>query len=251
MTETDVFRAWREGSSMFSRIPADGSAKMPDGHMDAIEPFDYNELVPFSVAYLPGYSAERYDQDADECRHRAEHRMENTLADQLRGAVTGYDQVDPGHVDANVEFGELQQALLPVWMLHTRWNDDDYLFAMNGQTGRLVGDLPVSPLKVVLWFVGLFAVSAAIMVGIDVGFLELEDTLSRVLVDGGVPLAIAGGTCFYFYSEMKTAKEQDSAHARCRRRVEPDGKPRPVRQLVPHAHAGRYGGRRPVTDRNR
>lgn len=213
VTETDVFRAWREGSSAFSRIPADGSAKMPDGHMDAIEPFDYNELVPFSVAYLPGYSAERYDQDADECRHRAEHRMENTLADQLRGTVTGYDQVDPGHVDANVEFGELQQALLPVWMLHTRWNDEDYLFAMNGQTGRLVGDLPVSPLKVVLWFVGLFAVFAAIMVGIDVGFLELEDTMSRVLVDAGVPLAIAGGTCFFFYSEMKTAKEQDSAHA--------------------------------------
>lgn len=213
VTETDVFRAWREGSSAFSRIPADGSAKMPDGHMDAIEPFDYNELVPFSVAYLPGYSAERYDQDADECRHRAEHRMENTLTEQLRGTVTGYDQVDPGHVDANVEFGELQQALLPVWMLHTRWNDEDYLFAMNGQTGRLVGDLPVSPLKVVLWFVGLFAVFAAIMVGIDVGFLELEDTMSRVLVDAGVPLAIAGGTCFFFYSEMKTAKEQDLAHA--------------------------------------
>ena len=63
---------------------------------------------------------------------------------------------------------------------------------MNGQTGRLVGDLPVSPLKVVLWFVGLFAVFAAIMMGIDVGFLELEDTMSRVLVDAGVPLAIAG-----------------------------------------------------------
>ena len=139
--------------------------------------------------------------------------MENTLTEQLRGTVTGYDQVDPGHVDANVEFGELQQALLPVWMLHTRWNDEDYLFAMNGQTGRLVGDLPVSPLKVVLWFVGLFAAFAAIMVGIDVGFLELEDTMSRVLVDAGVPLAIAGGTCFFFYSEMKTAKEQDSAHA--------------------------------------
>ena len=213
ITETDVYRVWRQGSSEFSRVPADGSAKMPDGHMDAIEPFDYGELQPFSVAYLPGYSAERYDQDADDCRYRAVRRMENTLAEQLRGTVTGYDQVDSGNVDADVQFTEPQQALLPVWMLHTRWRDEDYLFAMNGQTGRLVGDLPVSPLKVVAWFAGLFAVACAIMVGLDVGYFQFDDTMSRVLVDGGVPLAIAGGTCWYFYSEMKTAKEQDAAHA--------------------------------------
>ena len=213
VTETDVYRAWRQGSSEFSRIPADGSAKMPDGHMDAIEPFDYSELVPFSVAYLPGYSAERYDQDADDCRYRAVRRMENTLAEQLRGTVTGYDQVNDGDVSSDVQFTEPQQALLPVWMLHTRWKDNDYLFAMNGQTGRLVGDLPVSPLKVLLWFVGLFVVFAAVMWCVDVGFLELEDTISRVLVDICVPIAASAGVCAFFYSEMKTANEQDSAHA--------------------------------------
>ena len=186
---------------------------MPDGHMDAIEPFDYSELVPFSIAYLPGYSAERYDQDADECRFRAERRMQNTLAEQLQGSVTGYDQVDAGNVESTVSFSDPQQALLPVWMLHTRWKDEDYLFAMNGQTGRLVGDLPVSPLKVVAWFVGLFAVFCALMVGLDLAVLQLDDTMSRVLVDGGVPLAVAGGTCWFFYSQMKTAKEQESAHA--------------------------------------
>ena len=36
---------------------------MPDGHMDAIEPFDYDALRPFSVAYMPGYIANRYDED--------------------------------------------------------------------------------------------------------------------------------------------------------------------------------------------
>lgn len=33
---------------------------------------------------------------------------------------------------------------MPVWMLNTKWNGKDFLFAMNGQTGRLVGELPVS-----------------------------------------------------------------------------------------------------------
>ncbi len=211
VTKTDVYRAWREGNSSFTRIPADGSAKMPDGHMDAIEPFDYDELKPFSVAYLPGYSAERYDQDADTCSGRARGRMENTLAEQLRQSVTGYDQVDSGNVSAETSVDNVSQALLPVWMLHTQWKDDDYLFAMNGQTGRLVGDLPVSPLKVVLWFLGIFVAVCAICVGVDVGFLELEDTVSKVLVDIVVPLAVAGGVCWYFYSQMKTAKEQTTA----------------------------------------
>lgn len=211
VTKTDVYRAWREGNSSFTRIPADGSAKMPDGHMDAIEPFDYSELKPFSIAYLPGYSAERYDLDASACAPRAEGRMKNTLAEQLRQSVTGYDQVDAGNVSSQACVEETSQALLPVWMLHTRWKDDDYLFAMNGQTGRLVGDLPVSPLKVVLWLVGLFAVACALCVGLDIGVLELEDTASRVIFDGVVPLAIAGGICWFFYSQMKTAKEQTTA----------------------------------------
>ena len=183
VTETHVYNAWRQGSSEFTRIPADGSAKMPDEHMDAIEPFDYDELTPFSVAYLPGFSAELYDQ------------------------------VDPADVDAEVSFSEVKQALLPVWMLHTRWKDKDFLFAMNGQTGRLVGDLPVSPLKVVLWFLGIFLVVGAVMLGVDFGFIQFDDTVTRVGVDAGVPLVVAAGTCIYFYSQMKTAVEQRSAHA--------------------------------------
>lgn len=40
-------------------------------------------------------------------------------------------------------------------MLHTRWNDKDFLFAMNGQTGKLIGDLPVDPKRVAAWFAGI------------------------------------------------------------------------------------------------
>ena len=87
-------------------------------------------------------------------------------------------------------------------MLHTRWKDKDFLFAMNGQTGRLVGDLPVSPLKVVLWFLGIFLVVGAVMLGVDFGFIQFDDTVTRVGVDAGVPLVVAAGVCLYFYSQM-------------------------------------------------
>lgn len=100
VTETDVYEAYREGSLDFERIPADSSAKMPDAHMDAIEPFDFNELVPFSVAYLPGYLAERYDQEADTCQPRAMRRMKGSLEDELQATVTGYDDVTQESINA-------------------------------------------------------------------------------------------------------------------------------------------------------
>lgn len=45
---------------------------------------------------------------------------------------------------------------MPVWMLNTKWQGKVFLFAMNGQTGRLVKCLPMSRAK----FWGLFAAIA-------------------------------------------------------------------------------------------
>ena len=127
VTETDVYEAYREGSLDFERIPADSSAKMPDAHMDAIEPFDFDDLVPFSVAYLPGYLAERYDQEAGTCQPRAMRRMKGSLEDELQATVTGYDDVTQESISANSEVTGLSQALFPVWLLHTLYKDEDYL----------------------------------------------------------------------------------------------------------------------------
>lgn len=211
VTKTDVYRAWREGWSSFVRIPADGSSKMPNGHMDAVEPFDYTEMQPFSPAYLPGFSAERYDEGADACAERAHKRMQQTLAKQLEDTVVGYDQVGAGQVSSTSNVDHVSQALLPVWMLHTRYDNEDYLFAMNGQTGRFIGDLPVSPLKVVLWFLGIFLAVFAVCFGLDATALHVSDTFKKVVIDFGVPLLAAGGVCWYFYSQMKTAKEKTTA----------------------------------------
>lgn len=75
VTETDHYDVYRAGSMSFRRVPVDGSAKMSDAHMDAIEPFDYEGLVSFSMAYLPGFAANRFDLGQEECRDRAERRI--------------------------------------------------------------------------------------------------------------------------------------------------------------------------------
>ena len=155
VTTTQHYDVRREGSADFAKVPVDGSSKMPNTHMDAIEPFDYGDLKPFSTAYLPGYLADRYDEDADACAERAYRRMYNSTADALHATTGGYSEIHPISENINVDMTHAHYALLPVWMLHTRWKDKDFLFAMNGQTGRLIGDLPVDKSRVAAWFAGI------------------------------------------------------------------------------------------------
>lgn len=140
---THHFDVYRKGSLAFEKVPVDASSKMPDHHMDSIEPYDYSELKPFSTAYLPGFLANQADVSMEDCQKRADVRCENTLTDALRNTVGIYHTCVCVNHSADLQRGKVHYALLPVWMLNTKWNGENYLFAMNGQTGKLVGDLPI------------------------------------------------------------------------------------------------------------
>jgi len=163
VTITDHFAVRRAGRAKFHKIPADGSSKMPDAHMDAIEPYDYADLKPFSLAYLPGFLADRYDVTAEECQKRATLRAENTIEQAMQEDVRGYASVVPISKNVGTRNLKVHYALLPVWLLSTRWNDQCYLFAMNGQTGKFIGNLPVSGAKVAEWFAKIAVPAAAVM----------------------------------------------------------------------------------------
>ena len=156
VTETEFFNVYRSGSVAFEKVPVDASSKLPDDHMDSIEPYNYKELQQFSTAYLPGFLADRFDVPVEQCRERADKRCEGTFAAALRRTVKHYDTCTVKELNVNLKRGKVHYALMPVWMLNTKWKGKDFLFAMNGQTGKQVGDLPVSWGK----FWGLFAAIA-------------------------------------------------------------------------------------------
>ncbi len=163
ITRTDHFQVRRAGTVDFNRVPVDASRKMPDEHMDSIEPFDYSELRPFSTAYMPGYLADKYDVSVEECAPRADERFRNTAEDAMRSTVVGYDTVVTEHSDVRLHRGRVSYAMLPVWMLNTKWQGRDFLFAMNGQTGKMIGNLPVQKSKVLAWFAGIAVPLMAIL----------------------------------------------------------------------------------------
>lgn len=165
ITETSFYEVQRAGTLSFSRVPVDASRKMPDDYMDSIEPFDYVGLKPFSTAYLPGFFTDKFDVSIEESSSHADKRCRQSLSDALQGTARNgrpYTSVMPIGEDIHLKRTGVHYALLPVWMLNTRWNGKNYMFAMNGQTGRMVGDLPVDRKR----FWGLFAAVAAPMTAV-------------------------------------------------------------------------------------
>lgn len=180
VTTTDHYDAYRKGNISFKRVPVDGSSKMPDGHMDAIEPFDYDAL-------------------------------RETVVDEYDDATVESKQLDYTWEDSDY-------ALFPVWMLSASWNGKSYLFAMNGQTGRMVGELPCSKPKLAiasaLFFVIGFVLSQILFMGenaFDPDYLTFD--IEGILINIVAPLIIVVIADVLLVGQLKTANE--ATHADC------------------------------------
>lgn len=156
-TETSYYSVTRGGSISFERVPVDGSLKMDDALMESIEPFDFSEAVDFQTAYLAGYLADKYNVDAKQSVERANERIKKSSEQAFSSTVQGYSTVVPVSANISLQNGVAKYALYPVWLLSTSWNGQNYMFAMNGQTGKFVGDLPVDKAAKRKWFWGITA----------------------------------------------------------------------------------------------
>ncbi len=160
-TEVSHYLISRSGSLGFERVPVDGSSKMDDTLMESIEPFRFSDAVDFQTAYLAGFLADKYDVDAETSIERANERIKKSTEDAFGKTVNGYDSVVPDNTSVQLENGHAKYALYPVWLLNTDWKGKKYTFAMNGQTGKLVGDLPLDKAAARRMHLGLTALISA------------------------------------------------------------------------------------------
>ena len=142
-TETEYYNVKRSGNVTFKNIPVDGSEKLADDLMESIEPFHFNEAVDFETAYLAGYLADKYDVDEKASENRANERIKYSVEEALSDTVKGYSRVNGRSSSITIKGGKAKYALYPVWLLSATYNGEAYTFAMNGQTGKFAGDLPV------------------------------------------------------------------------------------------------------------
>ena len=164
--KTDHFKLYRSGSVGFANIPVDGSKKADDAYMEAVEPFNYADAMEFNSAYLSGYLADKYDVSAEESIERANERVKNSTEAVFRDTTRDYPIVAAESSKIDFSNGKIRYSLLPVWMLNIKYMDNTYKFAINGQTGKVVGEYPVDKGKKWRYFAKVAGISyiAAIII---------------------------------------------------------------------------------------
>ena len=171
-TKTDYYRLSRAGSVSFNNIPVDGSKKADNAYMEAVEPFDCSAAKEFNPAYLSGFLADKYDVTAAECTGRANERVKNSTEKVFASTTSGYSSVHPVQSNINFENGKVRYSLLPVWMLNIKYLDKMYNFAINGQTGKVVGEYPVDKRKKWMYFAKAFGITLAVCSAIGYTILK-------------------------------------------------------------------------------
>lgn len=156
-TKTDHYMLIRSASAEFISIPMDASSKMENTIMESIEPFDFSQMSDFDTTYLSGFYADKYDVEADQGKDRIRQRVNDTMEQMVQSSMIGYTSTIPTSRQLNIQHSKAKYVLLPAWMLHTKYRDKTYVFAMNGQTGKMTGTFPVCPKRSAAWFAGICA----------------------------------------------------------------------------------------------
>ena len=162
VTETKHYRLTRTCESAYQDLPVDGLTKIENEFTEAIEPFKMEEAVNFDRAYLSGYFADKYDVSAEDGKPIANQRMKKTNDAMIVRSVNNYSSVSIESSQINIENGKIKYAVFPVFLMNTMYKGKKYTFAVNGQTGKFVGNLPSSKIKATIMGFLTFLAGAAV-----------------------------------------------------------------------------------------
>ncbi len=167
-TEHKKYQVERAGTLEVKNLTRNALKKSNKELVEGVLPFDMEKLLPFQMGYLSGFQAERRDMDGGSFADEAEQEVKQYTLDRIRSSMDTYSTVHIKDSSMEIRSPRWQYALLPVWVLTYghRAGGKTYYFAMNGQTGKIWGRLPVDKRKLTALFFGVFfPVLAALMIG--------------------------------------------------------------------------------------
>lgn len=171
-TETSHYRVERKMDADFDKLPIDASIEMNDEVMDLMEPYDYKYLEEFQEKYLSGFYGEIYNEDADALEERADRKTRMYMDDILNETLGGYTTLIPEHKNVSLTRDKAHFSLLPVWRYLYKYQDKNYDFYVNGQTGKIIGSTPVS-MKKILAYGGTVLAAVWVIFFFIAGILEV------------------------------------------------------------------------------
>lgn len=135
----------------------DASLSFDDRISENLAPFDTSQHKPFAPCYLSGFYADIGDVSARTYHKRSEDYMRKAtvkaMAEDKRIAhAKGVKKIkiDKDSAQVPTQITSAARVLYPVWFMSYRKNNRLTYAAVNGQTGKVSADLPLSPLKILI-----------------------------------------------------------------------------------------------------
>ncbi|HHD78398.1 MAG TPA: primosomal protein N' (replication factor Y) - superfamily II helicase [Epsilonproteobacteria bacterium] len=155
----------------FDDITIGASKTISRAILDSLEPWDTTQLVPFDEKYLSGFEAEEYtvglDNGFEFAKAKMVHKIEKNIRYDIGGDQQQVQQVQTQH--KNISY---KNVLFPVWTASFQWKDRAYHYAINAQTGKIVGERPYSSIKIILAVLSVIAVIGGLVYMNETGVLQ-------------------------------------------------------------------------------
>jgi DNA-directed RNA polymerase subunit RPC12/RpoP len=143
-TKTDMYNIVRSSEAFFKNIPADGSLRMEDRLMESLEPFNFSQMLDFKMEYLSGHFADIFDADIKTAARKIFSQIYPGVQSSLLKTAKEYTHIEGTNLSLDKKETMYSNVMLPVWVLMAKCEEKKYIFAMNGQTGKISGYLPRS-----------------------------------------------------------------------------------------------------------
>lgn len=169
-TRTDFYNVWRRGDIHFEDIATNALKSADKVLMEGVLPYPIEAHRDFDMSYLSGFFAKRNDLTREDVKAEVSQRMRTYSETLLKNTVRGYDTLKITKNAVIVNKSNWDYTLLPIWVLNYRYHGKIYTFAINGYTGKLFGDLPLSRPKLGITF-GSIAVGIAAILSVIGGLV--------------------------------------------------------------------------------
>ena len=171
VTETSHFEVLRKTDLTFRQIPGNASKKLSDRLVNQLKPFDFYDRKDFPISYLASHAAEKYDVTGETLLPRIQKQAQQYMDECIADTVKDYDTAVFEKKEYNISPLTSDYTLLPVWIAYYDYGDEEYIFAMNGQTGKIAANPPISKIKVatsallIIFFTFLFFRIITVLLG--------------------------------------------------------------------------------------
>ena len=145
----------------FDDVLSPASNTLPDSISKLLTNWDLKNCVAFRKEFLAGFITEIYQRDFRVAIKDAQKYMELVIDSSIRRDIGG----DQQRIHAkNTQYNNLKfkLLLLPVWISAFSFNNKVYRFVVNGRTGQVIGDYPISTAKIVLIVLAIIAALCAL-----------------------------------------------------------------------------------------